>query len=180
VAETVAVLAGDGKTLREYLTKLNWREIYAIEYVPLRQKSGHFRKIRAVLAEDEVTVIRPSFASEWMVGTGRGLKNWFDYYRAHPETIEESRRIVLDPEEFLATDCLRTLEAIRDRMPVDFFGVDFDVDDAGQVVLFEANAAMNFLKASDEPKDVTLPDAPFDRIKAAFRPAIDRRIGGVV
>ena len=99
--------------------------------------------------------------------------------RAHPETIAESLRIVLDPERCLGADCMRTLEAIRDRMPLDFFGIDFDVDDAGQVVFFEANAAMNLLRGPNEPKDVALPDAPFDRIKAAFRRAVDRRIGGI-
>jgi hypothetical protein len=70
------------------------------------------------------------------------------------------------------------MEAIRERMPLDFFGVDFDIDDAGQVVLFEANAAMNILKRPKEPADQTLPDEPFDRIKAAFRRAVERRMGG--
>ena len=176
VTGRVAVLAEDGGALRNYLTTLGWLEIYAIEYVHLRKKTGHFRKIRAALTEDEVIIAIPGFTPEWIAGSGRGRQQGIDYYRAHPETIDECRRIVLDPEGFLGADCLRTLEAIRDRIPLDLFGVDFDIDDAGQVVFFEANAAMNLLKHSNEPEDVTLPDAPFERIKAAFRRAVDRRI----
>jgi hypothetical protein len=62
-------------------------------------------------------------------------------------------------------------------MPLDFFGIDFDVDDDGQVVFFEANAAMNLLKHPGDPADIALPDAPFERIKEAFRRAVDRRTG---
>jgi Flp pilus assembly protein TadD/glutathione synthase/RimK-type ligase-like ATP-grasp enzyme len=175
--DRVAVLVEDRKALHDYLTTLDWTEIYAVEYLPLRQRSGQFRKIRAVLTEDDVIVAIPGFASEWMVDGGRWRQDRVDYYRAHPEATAEARRIVLNPEGCLGADCLRTLEAIRDRMPLDFFGVDFDVDDAGQVVFFEANAAMNVLKRDHEPEDVTMPDAPFERIKAAFRRAVDRRIG---
>lgn len=70
------------------------------------------------------------------------------------------------------------LAAIRDRLPLDFCGIDFDVDEAGQVVFFEANAAMNLLKRPGEPADVTLPDAPFERVLAAFRRTVERRLEG--
>jgi Flp pilus assembly protein TadD/glutathione synthase/RimK-type ligase-like ATP-grasp enzyme len=177
LTERVTILAEDGGMLRDTLATVTWPEIYAIEYVPLRKKSGHFRMVRAVLAEDDVIIANAGFTGDWMASNGRGRQNGIDYYRAHPETIDESRQIILDPERCLGADCLRTLETIRDRMPMDLFGVDFDVDDAGKVVFFEANAAMNLLKRAHEPEDVTLPDAPFERIKTAFRRAVDRRIG---
>lgn len=178
VTSSVAILAQDGPALRDYLETLGWPEFYAIEYVPLRRPDGQFRKIRAVLAEDEVIVAIPSFASEWMVGGGRGRANGIAYYRAHPAQTEECRRIVLDPEAVLGRDCLKALEAVRDRLPLDFCGIDFEIDEAGSVVFFEANAAMNLLKRNTEPADITLPDEPFERIKAAFRRAVERRIGG--
>lgn len=70
VTDRVAVLAEDGKALRNYLKTLAWPEMYAVEYVPLRKKSGKFRKIRAVLTEDEVIVAIPGYADEWMAGAG--------------------------------------------------------------------------------------------------------------
>jgi glutathione synthase/RimK-type ligase-like ATP-grasp enzyme len=176
---SVAVLARDGLALRDSLETLGWPEFYAIEYVSLHRPDGQFRKIRAVLTEDEVIIAIPAFASEWMVGGGRGRANGIAYYRAHPELTAECRRIVLDPEGELGRDCLRTLEAVRDRLPLDFCGIDFELDDEGRVVFFEANAAMNLLKRRSEPADITLPDEPFERIKAAFRRTVERRIAGV-
>jgi len=174
----VVILAQDRAELRDHLQTQGWPEFYAIEYVPLRRRDGQFRKIRAVLAEDEVIVAIPAFAAEWMVGGGRGRANGIAYYRAHPAQTEECRRMVLDPESVLGRDCLKTLEAVRDRLPLDFCGIDFEIDDAGRMVFFEANAAMNLLKRRSEPADITLPDEPFERIKAAFGRAVDRRIGG--
>jgi tetratricopeptide (TPR) repeat protein len=172
-----AVLAHDRAEARTALTNLGAPEIYAVEYVPLQKKSGHFRKIRALLAEDEIVCAVPGFYSTWMVSGARRQATGMAFYRAHPETVEESRRIALEPESVLGVDCLRVLEAVRDRMPLDFFGIDFDVDDDGQVVFFEANAAMNLLKHPGDPADIALPDAPFERIKEAFRRAVDRRTG---
>lgn len=176
----VAVLAQDRAEVRAALADLGVPEIYAVEYVPLRKKSGHFRKIRALLAEDEIVYAVPGFYNTWLVAGARREATGMAFYRAHPETVEESRRIVLEPESVLGTDCLRVLEAVRDRMPLDFFGIDFDVDDEGQVVLFEANAAMNLLSHPGDPEDIALPDAPSERIKEAFRRAVDRRIGAPV
>jgi hypothetical protein len=176
-ARLSAVLAHDRAEARAALANLGAPEIYALEYVPLQKKSGHFRKIRALLAEDEIVCAVPGFYNTWMVSGARRQATGMAFYRAHPETVEESRRIVLEPESVLGVDCLRVLETVRDRMPLDFFGIDFDVDDEGQVVFFEANAAMNLLKHSGDPEDIALPDAPFERIKAAFRRAVDRRIG---
>lgn len=176
--EQVAILVEDGAAAREALKALRAPEIYAMEYVPLRKKAGYFRKVRALLAEDEVVCAVPGFYSEWLVAGARRQPHGMAFYRAHPETVAESTQIVLDPESVLGADCMRVLEAVRDRMPLDFFGIDFDVDDDGKVVFFEANAAMNLLRHPGEPEDIALPDAPFERIKAAFRRAVDRRIGG--
>ena len=56
-----------------------------------------------------------------------------------------------------------TLNAVRDRMPLDYFGMDFGVLPDGQVVLFEANATMNFFPF--------LPDPRFAYVRACQKPA---------
>jgi len=43
----------------------------------------------------------------------------------------------------LGAAAMATLEAIGRAFPLDVFGLDFDVDDSGSVVFFEANASMN-------------------------------------
>ena len=42
----------------------------------------------------------------------------------------------------------QVLSAVRERMPLDFFGMDFGIAPDGRVVLFEANATMNFFPLS--------------------------------
>jgi Flp pilus assembly protein TadD/glutathione synthase/RimK-type ligase-like ATP-grasp enzyme len=172
-----AVLVCDGTALREHLSKRGRSEIYAIEYIDLKKKEGYFRKIRAVIADGEVIVAIPSLYRTWMVSSARSSDYGIEFYRSNPDSVELARRIALDPKGMLGAACMRTLEAIRDRIPLDIFGVDFDVDDEGRVVLFEANAAMNFLKHLGEPDDVTLPDEPFERIQAAIHRMVARRIG---
>jgi len=174
--DRVAALPGNRAELREELAAFAWPEFYAVEYLPLQRKDGHFRKIRAVAAPDEVIVAIPGFAGTWMVAGGRRRANAVAYYRANPETTEESRQIVRDPEGMLGRSALVTLEAIRDRLPLDFYGIDFEVDDAGRVVFFEANAAMNLLKGMNEPADISMPDEPFERVKEAFRRLVDQRV----
>ena len=56
-------------------------------------------------------------------------------------------------------------------MPLDIFGMDFDVDDEGRVVFFEANATMLLL--SNAPKDLDYPQGAqqifLQRLDTLFR-----------
>jgi hypothetical protein len=51
----------------------------------------------------------------------------------------------------LGSECLSTLAHIRDELALDYGGIDFGLDDAGNVVVFEANATMVILPPSVEP-----------------------------
>ncbi len=56
---------------------------------------------------------------------------------------------------------------MRARIPLDVFGVDFQVDAEGDVVFFEANATMNLLTNSHD--SVANPREAHDRLLDAFR-----------
>ena len=174
----VAVLLPDPAALRDHLERCGWREFYAVEFVNLKREDGFYRQLRAVIMDHEIIVVKSLIGREWMVASWRSKPEGIEFYRANPQTIEECNRIVLDPEAHLGAETMRTLETIRDRIPLDMFGVDFDIDDAGQVVFFEANAAMNFKQGnlSRVPPDVRLPMEPLIRIDDAFRELVARRI----
>lgn len=53
--------------------------------------------------------------------------------------------IVSRPHARLGATAMATLEAIGRTLPLDVFGLDFDVDEDGRVVFFEANPSMNLL-----------------------------------
>jgi len=63
----------------------------------------------------------------------------------------EIDRIVLDSESAIGPLQMPVLRAIGARAPIDLFAVDYDVDDAGRVVLFEAQSTMGFLPHGNAP-----------------------------
>jgi hypothetical protein len=174
----VAVLLPDPAAVHDHLQRCGWREFYAVEFVDLKRKDGFYRQQRAVIVDREIIVSRSSIYREWMVTSWRSKPEGIDFYRANPHTIEECNRIVRDPEAHLGAEAMRTLEAIRDRIPLDIFGVDFEVDREGRVVFFEAGASMILqpLSLRREPPDVRLPMEPLIRINDAFRDMVARRI----
>jgi tetratricopeptide (TPR) repeat protein len=178
-SEPAAVLAPDAAAVIAHMARWNWREFYAIEYVDLKRKDGFYRKLRAAFIDREIIVNVPAINRLWMVSGWRAKPEGIAFYRANPRTIEECARIVRDPEGQLGTEAMLTLKAIRDRIPLDLFGVDFDVDHTGKVVFFEASAAM-ILHGNNQraPVDVRLPGEHFERINDAFRNLVARRIAG--
>jgi hypothetical protein len=174
----VAVLLPNPAAVHDHLERCGWREFYAVEFVDLKRRDGFYRVLRAVIIDREIIVMRSSIYREWMVSGWRNKPEGVEFYRANPQTIEECNRIVRDPEAHLGAAAMRTLEAIRDRLPLDMFGVDFDVDREGRVVFFEAGPAMNFQPKDlrNTPPDVRLPVEPIIRIDDAFRELVARRI----
>jgi len=59
-------------------------------------------------------------------------------------------RMIATPEKTLGKPAMAALHEIRNRIPLDFYGIDFDMLPDGRVLFFEANAAMN-LSLSDAP-----------------------------
>jgi len=173
-----AVLLADPAALRDHLERYDWGGFYAVEFVNLKREDGFYRQQRAAVIDGEIIVSRSSIYREWMVTSWRSKSEGIEFYRANPHTIEECNRIVADPEAHLGSAAMRVLEAIADRIPLDMFGIDFEVDRDGQVVFFEAGASMILqpLSLSSEPPDVRLPMEPLIRIDGAFRELVARRI----
>lgn len=173
-----AVLIHDQAALRDHLEHSGWDAIYAVEFVDLKRRDGFYRVVRAVFIGDEIVVTKPAIFNQWMVSGWRSKRIGIDFYRQNPQTIEECNRIVRDPEAALGAAAMATLQAIGERIPLDMFGADFDVDRNGRVVFFEAGAAMNFqpVNLRGEPHDVRLPPEPTIRIDNAFRKLVAQRI----
>lgn len=175
--ENVAALLADPAALRDHIERSGWPEFYALEFVDLKREDGLYRKIRVVYVDREVIVPRLGMFPGWMVSDRRSDADGIEFYRANPHAVEECNRIARDPEGQLGAEVMRTLETIRDRMPLDMFGMDFDVDRDGRVVFFEAGASMVFQpRFATEPADIRLPLEPFMRVDDAFHALVARRI----
>jgi len=172
-----AWLARSAGEVGEATRALSEPEIYAIQFVDLRRPEGWYRKIRAAVVGDRVMVSSGGIFGEWMVAGWRGKPVGIAYYRANPEAFRQTRAFLEDPDRELGSGFRDVLRAIRERMPLDLFGIDFDVDAEGRVVFFEAGAGMIFPHPTDgAPPELHTPWEPFRAIHTAFHDLVAQKI----
>jgi len=141
-------------------------DFFVIQFKDTREKNGFFRKIRGSILKDEIIISRVDFSNHWNV-RGRRTDERLAFYLANMHLLDEEKRICKHPEAALGRSALQALQTIRDRIPLDIFGIDFDVDPNGVLVFYEANATMNLLTTAR--KEIPNPKEPEDRLKEAFR-----------
>jgi tetratricopeptide (TPR) repeat protein len=141
-------------------------DVYVIEYAGRQHRGNMFRRMRAAFVGGVPTLIRADYDSHWIV-KGRKTQSIQATYRNDRSFLEDADQVLNDPAS-LGDSVWSTLNEIGQRIPMDIFGLDFDVDSAGQVIFFEANATMNLL--SNAPPEIDYPAAVQDR----FLKAVDR------
>lgn len=175
--DKTALLVHDRKALYAHLERSGWSDFYAVEYVDLKRPDGFYRKLRCFVIDGRVMVTQAAMYHEWMVSGWRTKPEGIAFYRANPKTIEECNRIMREPEAQLGAPVLRVLDAIAERIPLDIFGVDFEVDREGRVVFFEATPAMVYrARREEQPLDVRVPEEPLLVFEDAFRALVARRM----
>jgi glutathione synthase/RimK-type ligase-like ATP-grasp enzyme len=127
--------------LFEHLKSIPALELYAIQYVHNPASKGVYRKIRAAVIGEELIISHVHFSEQWNVHRERD--------EAKIQSVNQKKAIVSfadailnDPSGALGKPALLALEAIKKRISLDLYGIDFDLMPDGQVLFFEANAAM--------------------------------------
>ena len=176
---TTVVKCDDAASVVAHLEQTRWDRFYAIEFVDLKRPDGFYRKIRAVVVGSELIVIKPSIYHDWMVAGWRSRPEGIAFMLDNRKVVEECNRIALDPVDELGAPALGVLAAIGERLPLDIFGIDFELAPDGRIVFFEAGAAMTFdREMALEPEDVRLPPEPFAQTDAAVHRFLVRKIAG--
>ncbi|MEM1190011.1 MAG: TauD/TfdA family dioxygenase [Pseudomonadota bacterium] len=145
-------------------------EIHVISWLDCAWDDGYFHKTRVFFIDDVFYPVANLSSDFWQIHSG-------DRYRVMsetPSTQEEEKRFLSDPRGYLGAKAYDALHGIRDAIDLDFFGIDFTLDAEGNVLVFEANAAMrhNFDHAGTFP--YTRPY--LETISQAFGDMIDRRV----
>ena len=140
-------------------------EFFVTEFVDSQREDKLYRKIRASIVQDEIVVVRVDFHPSWKVHGGRQGRR-VSFYLENAHLLDQEKRICADPEKKLGRSAMQSLRALRDRIPLDAFGVDFNVDTDGALVFYEANATMNLLSTAQDI--VANPKAANDRLLQAF------------
>ena len=129
------------------------------EFVDFASPDGLYRKYRVFFIGTRLIFRHMLVSDRWNVHAS--ARNEFMISR--PDLIAEEERVLASPAGGLPADLLSALEQVRARMPLDYFGMDFGITPSGELLLFEANATMNFFPFSDDPC--------FNYVKQSARPA---------
>lgn len=127
------------------------------EFADFQSTDGLYRKYRVFF-----------FGEQWVFRHMLAADQWNIHARQRADFMAH-RQQLLDEEAVMFRDGAFTpavrqvLDVVAERMELDFFGMDFGIDRDGQVVLFEANATMNFFPFMTDPK--------FDYVRACVEPA---------
>ena len=141
----------------EAMSALTPGDHVATQFVDFASSDGLYRKYRTFFIGERIVLRHMLVSDHWNVHA----KDRSRFMAEHPDTVSEERALMESGDPF--ADVRRVLEAVRERMPLDFFGMDYGVTQAGDVVLFEANATMSFFPFS--------PDPQFEYLKRCFAPA---------
>lgn len=159
--------------LETTLLRLTQKQIYVINYVGAPRRHGLYRRIRAVFFEGTPIVIRADYSPDWIVRSRSYVPP--ETYREWPELLHHANAIISEPLEQLGAPAMAALYAIGRALPMDIFGMDFDIDDDGRVVVFEANGSMNYF--SNAPKEFPYPPEAEAAFIKALESLLDRRAG---
>ena len=149
----------------EAVAALEPGEHIATQFVDFASADSLYRKFRVYFIGSHVILRHMVISDNWNVHVRERTR----FMSERPELIAEERAL-FESEEPFAPEVRKVFDAVRERMPLDFFGMDFGITRDGQVVLFEANATMSFfpLWPTQDPQFIYLAKC-LDPAAAAFR-----------
>ncbi|WP_309661506.1 hypothetical protein [Sphingomonas sp.] len=147
-------------TVDETVAALGPGEHVATQFVDFAGVNGLYRKFRVYFIGRRIVLRHMIISDQWNVH----VKDRVRFMAERPELVAEER-VLFESDEPFAPDVRAVFQAVRDRMPLDFFGMDFGITTNGKVVLFEANATMSFFPLTPNH------DPQFEYLKRCLAPA---------
>ena len=140
-------------------TMVEGTEYFATQFVDYRSPDGLYRKYRVFFIGPHAIFRHQVFSDHWNVHVNdRGR-----FMSDRPDLIAEEEAMFAMPDGNFNPEIKQTLAAVRERINLDYFGIDFGVMADGRLLLFEANATMNFF--------ATIPGEQFAYTRACVSPA---------
>ncbi len=157
----------DGAALAEFLTPRQG-DHYLIQYIDYASPDGHFRKYRFIFVGEKVMPYHLCIGNDWKVhhvSTDMANQPWMQ---------QEEAAFLADAGATFSPAHYKTLNAIRERIGLDYFGIDCALDREGNLVVFEVNASM-LVHARNE--GFAYKDPYVRAIKDAFDEMLHERAG---
>lgn len=129
-------LIGSASELAPTIADLPGNELLLIAYLDARGADGNARKYRVMVVDRKLYPLHLAISPDWKV----------HYYTAgmeeHAHHRDEEAMFLADMPGTLGAKAIAALERIADTLSLDYAGIDFGLNAAGDVLLFEANATM--------------------------------------
>ncbi len=136
----------DAGMLGPAVADLPGTEVLAIEFLDAQGADGNFRKYRVMVIDGRLYPLHLAISPEWKV-------HYFTAAMADEEAHRaEEARFLGGMAEVLGGRAMAALGQVRDRLGLDYAGIDFALGDAGEVLMFEANAAMAVIPPDADPR----------------------------
>jgi hypothetical protein len=130
-------------------------EFVITEFVDFASPDGLYRKYR-LWAFGRRTILKQMIISDqWNIHNHDRNR----IMAGDDKLIAEEKRMMRRSEGDFAPAVHAMFDAVRERMGLDVFGMDFGILPSGEAVLFEANATMSFKMTADDPRFAYLDEA---------------------
>ena len=150
------------ENIAEAASELPGDDIWLIEQLDARDGEGMFRKIRVMIVDRKLYPLHLAISRDWKVHYFRADMAQSAANRLHDQAFLD------DMAGFIGQRGMAALERINTALDLDYGGIDFAVDAAGNILLFEANATMVMAPlAADEKWAYRRP--AFDAVFTAVR-----------
>jgi tetratricopeptide (TPR) repeat protein len=142
LARPVAAHGGDGLILCDTIETLQTRlstqagAQYLTAFRDCQSADGFYRKYRVIYVDRRPLPYHLVISPHW-------IAHYFSAeMESHAWKLDEERRFLQDPRAALGERAMNAIEAIGQRLDLDYGGIDFTLLPDGQVFVFEANATM--------------------------------------
>ncbi len=125
----------DASDLVAAVAKLPGEELLVLEYIDTRDQAGRFCKYRVMAVGGKLYPLHAAVGNDWKV-------HYFSAQMDDEQHIEIDAHFLTDMHAHLGEKAIASLQAVAHELSLDYGGIDFALDAAGQVVVFEANATM--------------------------------------
>jgi Flp pilus assembly protein TadD/glutathione synthase/RimK-type ligase-like ATP-grasp enzyme len=131
--------------LPDAVGRLPGLSLLAIQQLRATGPDGLARKYRVMLIDGVLYPLHMAASGDWKV-------HYFTSAMAdRPDLRAEEARFLADMPGALGPRAVQALRGIRDRLGLDYAGVDFGLSPAGELLLFEANATMTITPPEADP-----------------------------
>lgn len=158
----------DGEALAAFLSQRPDHDHYLIEYIDYRSADDNFRKYRLIFVDGQILPYHLCIGRDWKlhhVNTDMANQPWMQ---------QEEEAFLNNPAAVFKPSHYQALQAIQDRIGLEYFGIDCGLDRSGNLVVFEVNASM---LVHDRNEGFLYKTPAVHRIKLAFD-AMLRRLAG--